>query len=626
MRRNLYLNIQNKETAKESFHSLFLNQTFHEKIPTEQSLGRKTANACYANYSSPSFNSCAMDGIAVQSEITQNASEKHPIELIRDVDYQEVDTGDRLPINCDAVIMAEDLIETEKGYKIISATHPFAHVRAVGEDIVAKEMVLPSHHVIRPIDVAVLLSAGILEVEVVKKPLVAIIPTGDEMIDCYQPLQKDKILETNSYMFENMIIEEGGECLRYPILADDPQIIEETILDAVNKADIVVINAGTSAGRDDYSAMILNKIGKIVTHGVAIKPGKPVLLGVVNQKPVIGLPGYPVSAFITFQEFVSPLINKEKSQKEIIHAQMTKTIISSLKYEEYIRVKCGMINGKFIATPLERGAGSLKSLVLADGFCIIPQNKEGIVAHEEVEVHCLKPKSEIMKTCVVIGSHDLILDIMNDLMINNQYETCLSSTHVGSFAGLLALKKKEAHLAPCHLLDETSGIYNVTQVHELFEEEKMVIIKGVKRKQGLIVKKGNPKNIQTLDDLKRVNFINRQKGSGTRVLFDYLLKQQGLSKTDIRGYDHEVMTHMSVAVAVSEDSDAGMGVYSASHALDLDFIEIATEDYDFVTYASFLQLPLIQHFIQVLKSEPFKKKLEELGGYDARESGKVIEL
>lgn len=288
-------------------------------------------------------------------------------------------------------------------------------------------------------------------------------------------------------------------------------------------------------------------------------------------------------------------------------------------------MKLGIVEGKLIASPLERGAGSLKSLVLADGFCVIPQKKEGILAHEKVNVRLMQPMDEIDHTLVVIGSHDLILDVINDQMVQSHEK--LSSTHVGSFNGLLALRKKEAHLAPSHLLDEKTGIYNQSIVKELFSNEKMVIIKGVHRQQGLIVKKGNPKKIHGISDLQNnIAYINRQKGSGTRNLLDYLLSQNEIAPHQINGYDHEVTTHMAVAIAVSEDVDVGMGVYSASQALNLDFIECACEDYDFVTYASYLEHPMIQSFIQILKSKAFHDQLDRLGGYGYEESGEVIEL
>ncbi len=633
MKRNLYLNIQDRETALKHFLEAFPHiSEKKERIPVTESLGRITAEASYARYSSPSYNSCAMDGIGVISSHTKTASEEHPLLLTWEKDYLDVDTGDMILPPYDAVIMAEDLIESEEGYKIIAPTHPFAHVRSIGEDIVTREMVLPSHHEIRAIDISVLLSAGIHELSVIKKPVVGIIPTGDEMIPYTETPEDGKIIETNSWMFQNLVAENHGIGRRYPIVRDDPEQIKNVIMEAVSDCDIVLINAGSSAGRDDYTVHVLRELGEVLTHGVAIKPGKPVILSKVQDCPVIGLPGYPVSAYLTFTEFVIPVMNlylrKNPRPAAQVKAKLSKTLMSSLKYEEYVRVKLGIVEGELIASPLERGAGASMSLVRADGFCVIPRNREGITAHERVEVKLVKDMERIGKTLVLIGSHDLILDVINDLMMEGMKDMCLSSTHVGSLSGLIALKKKEAHLAPSHLLDERDGSYNQAITKEMFPGEKMALIKGVRRRQGWIVKKGNPLGIRTISDITpEIRYINRQKGAGTRVLFDYLLKKDGISAENIQGYGHEATTHMSVAVAVQKDNaDVGMGIYSCAKALDLDFVDVTFEEYDFVTYASYLELPFVRAFLEVLKSRAFKEKLEALGGYSYEEIGKIIYL
>lgn len=632
MRRNLYLSVQEKETALARYLEAFAHvRPEKERIPVVEGLGRITAKAVYARYSSPSYNSCAMDGIAVVSAHTKGASETTPLKLTYGEDYLDVDTGDMLLPPYDAVIMAEDLIEPEdgEGYLIIAPTHPFAHVRAIGEDIVAGEMVLPTNHKIRAIDISVLLSAGIAEIEVIRKPVVGIIPTGDEMMEYTKPPEDGKIIETNSWMFENLVTENGGIGRRYPILRDDLALIKQKLSEAVRECDIVIINAGSSAGRDDYTIHALRELGEVYTHGVAIKPGKPVILSKIQNKPVIGLPGYPVSSYLTFTEFVVPVMHLYRApgqsgrRQDEITAKLSKTLMSGLKYEEYVRVKLGVVENELVASPLERGAGATMSLVRADGFCIIPQDKEGILAHENVRVKLMKDRDQIGKTLVLIGSHDLILDVIRDLMMEEGRDTSISSTHVGSMAGLIALRKREAHLAPSHLLDEKDGSYNIAITREMFPDEKMAIIKGVRRRQGFIVKKGNPLNIKSIRDIRpEVRYINRQRGAGTRVLFDYLLKKEGISQEAISGYEHEAATHMSVAVAVQKDNaDVGLGVYSCAKALDLDFVDVSFEEYDFVTYERYLELPSVQGFIDILKGEAFQDRLNALGGYSCEECG-----
>lgn len=635
MKRNLYLDIQEKEEARDRFLAVFADGHAwgdrRETIPVTKSLGRMTWEAVYARYSSPSYNSCAMDGIAVISDCTKSASEDHPVFLKPERDYMEVDTGDLLMEPYDAVIMAEELIEIEGGYKIIAPTHPFAHVRAVGEDVVAKEMVLPGHHRIRAVDVSVLLAAGIRDVIVFRKPVVAILPTGDEMVEYTREPEDGEILETNSFLFQNMVTEYGGEGVRHEIVKDDLILIKEALLQGIENSDMVLINAGSSAGRDDYTIHAIKELGTVYTHGVAIKPGKPVILGEIQGKPVIGLPGYPVSAYITFLEFVVPLLDlyyeRNGGREHRVKARLTRTVMSGLKYEEYVRVKLGIVEGQMIAVPLSRGAGASMSLVKADGFCVISRNREGIGAHEEVEIRITKALEQIEKTLVVIGSHDLILDVLGDVLKEQRAEAYLSSTHVGSLSGLIALQKKEAHLAPTHLLEESDGTYNLHIVKELFPGEDMVLIKGVRRKQGLMVQKGNPLNIQGISDLTKdgVRYVNRQRGAGTRVLLDYRMKLLGIRPQEIEGYGHEVTTHMSVAAAVKKgNADTGLGVYSSAKALDLDFVEVAFEEYDFVTYQSFLELKEMQEFLKALKSSAFLKKLDALGGYSHEQIGEIV--
>ena len=631
-KRNLYLQTKPVDEALELYLAELrkIINIAYEIVPVTDSLNRVTKKAVYAKYNSPLFNASAMDGIAVVAEKTKQASEINPL-VLNEEDYVVVDTGDPIKYPYDAVIMAEDLIEGDNGeIKIITPASSWQHVRPVGEDIVANEMILPSQHKIRPIDIGVLLSAGILEVEVVKDVHVAIFATGSEIIEPTEEIVEGSIIESNSRVFENIVRSEGAIPHRFPPIIDDYNLIKNAILDASEKYDMVIVNAGSSAGRDDYTVHVLREIGTVYVHGVAIKPGKPVILASVNNKPVIGLPGYPVSAYIGFENFVKPtlamLMNTITTSTNKIKAVITKRLISSLKHKEYVRVKVGVVDGKFVAVPLARGAGAAMSLVKADGFCIIEQNSEGLEAGEEVEVELYRSLDEIKNTVVVIGSHDLILDVMADMMPNMYRSSYITSTHVGSMGGLMALKRNEAHLAPIHLLDEESGEYNISYIKRLFNEP-YALIKGVNRVQGLIVKKGNPLNITNLSDLTKYRFVNRQRGAGTRVLLDYLLKKGDINPNDINGYDREATTHMAVAALVGSDSaDVGMGILSAAKAMNLDFIEIGNEEYDFAIPQRYLELPEIKNFISLLKSDEFKLKVMELGGYECSRTGEVILL
>lgn len=632
-KRNLYLQTKSVDEAQRIYLQALKDvvNIKYETIAVAEGLNRVTKEAVYAKYCSPLFNASAMDGIAVITQRTEAATEVNPIILKEQEDYVVVDTGDPIHPPYDGVIMAEDLVETEEGVQITASAAPWQHVRPIGEDIVAGEMILPGSHKIRPIDVGVLLSAGITQIQVVKLPEVAIFPTGTEIIEPEDEPKEGSIIESNSRMFENMVIAAGAKAHRFPPIIDDYDKIKEQIQWAADRYDMVIINAGSSAGTEDYTVHVLRELGDVLIHGVAIKPGKPVILAMVNGKPVIGLPGYPVSAYIGFENFVMPVLamlcKTMNRHNKTIEASISKRLVSSLKHKEYVRVKVGKVGDKMVAAPLARGAGAAMSLVRADGLCVIEQASEGVEAGESVNVELYRELSEVENTVVIIGSHDLILDVIADMMPNQYPGMFVSSTHVGSMGGLMALKRQEAHMAPIHLLDETSGEYNASYLKRMFGNESMSLIKGVGRTQGILVKKGNPFNISGLADLVGCRYVNRQRGAGTRVLFDYKLKQMGIVPETISGYEREAATHMAVAAAVGSDgADAGMGILSAAKAMSLDFIEIAQEEYDFAIPTAYLELPHIKAFLEILKSGEFHQRLEALGGYTYDRAGQIYKI
>jgi len=638
--RNLYLTNIPVEEALRRFKAALAPYFKRERelINVTDALDRVTGEAIYAVYNSPLYDSAAMDGVAVVSAATRGADENAPLTLKLHKDYIPVDTGDPVRPPYDAVIMAEDIVETDKGADgntgaegdvvIRSAVPAWQHVRPVGEDIVRGEMILPGGHRIRAIDVGVLLSGGVTRISVVKRPRVAILPTGTEMVEPGDELKEGGIIESNSRMLEALVTRGGGEPARLATLRDDYNLIERSIWEAVQSYDMALVCSGASAGREDYSVHALRKLGEVVVHGVAMKPGKPVILAVVNGKPVVGVPGYPVSAYLAYENFASPVLaalaGRSEADAPTVRATLTRRLVSSLKHREYVRVKLGKIGDRLVASPLARGAGAAMSLVRADGFCVVAQDAEGVEAGAEVDVAICRPLHELENTVVSIGSHDLILDIIADLLQRHYPGVRLSSAHVGSMGGLNALKNGEAHIAPTHLLDEKTGAYNIPVIKKLFADRDMALIKGVGRVQGIIVKKGNPLNIKGIEDLKRCRYVNRQRGAGTRVLLDYLLKNAGIAAALISGYEREAATHMAVAAAVKDGgADAGMGVLSAAKALDLDFIPIGDEEYDFAIPVEFLKLTNVQSFISILKHPEFLGALEKLGGYSAEHCGEI---
>lgn len=625
MGRNIYLSNTDIEEAVTLYLERLepaVSRVRTELIDIRTAGGRVTAAPVIAKLSSPNHNAAAMDGIMVISDRTFSANEANPVILTRGTDFEYINTGHVIAEPYDSVIMIEDLVVlSEEQVKIMVQASPWQHIRPIGEDIVAGEMILPENHLIRPMDVGAVLSGGVTEVLVYEKIRVGIIPTGNEITDNYGSLPKGKIFDTNSWTFQCIVEELGAVAERISPVEDDYDKLKKAISELAERNHMVIVNAGSSAGSKDYTAKLIDDLGELILHGIAIKPGKPTILGMIGEKPIIGVPGYPGSAFLVFEEIVSPVIRALQRRKQErppqTRAVVSRRIVSSLKYREYIRVKLGKVGDKLIATPLNRGAGVTMALVKADGILTIPKNSEGYEAGEEAEVELINDMETIENTIVSIGSHDLIMDYIGSILARKG--RTLSSAHVGSMGGIMAMKRGEAHLAPIHLLDEETGEYNKSYIEKFLAKEEVVLIKGVRREQGFMVSKGNPKGISYVRDLMRedVIFVNRQKGSGTRILTDYLLKKDGIETQKIRGYDRDMTTHMAVAAAVeSGTADVGVGVSSAAKAMGLDFIPIGFEEYDFVIPRKFLDTVMIKNFLEVLRSPELEKILKEMGGYD----------
>lgn len=610
------------EEAKEKFFGLVKKDFTHktEEISTTNAVGRVLSAAAYAKICCPHYNASAMDGIAVRAKDTYSASESNPITLTPDM-YTVVDTGDAIPDDRDAVIMVEELSFEEEGkVKIIASVHPFQNVRQIGEDICMGDMIAPSFTEITPSLCGAMLAGGITRASVIKKPTVAIIPTGDEIISPTDNPEKGQIIEFNSSIFSGMLKEWGTDAVVYPIIPDKKELLKEAVGDASGKYDAVLILAGSSAGRDDYTCDIIKELGEVCVHGIAIKPGKPAVLGKIGTTPVVGLPGYPVSAIVVMREIVKDLIaflsHKAIKSEDKITAVLGKRIISSLKYREYVRVTLGKIGDTYVAVPLPRGAGIVTSFTKADGIITVPQNCEGIEQGEAVEVILVNENKNIGNSIIVTGSHDPIIDEINDLLRIKGYPYSVSSSHVGSMGALNAVRLNQAHLGGTHMLDTENGRYNESYIEKYLDSKAATLIKGIGRIQGLMVEKGNPKNIRSIRDIVGLKYANRQIGSGTRILFDYLLKQSNISKDEIEGYRNEEFTHTAVAAQIAGgNADCGLGIYSAAQMYDLDFIEITVEEYDFIVNNDFINTPMYDAFMEVFRSDELKNRMKKMGGY-----------
>lgn len=599
-----------------------------ERIAVAKACGRVTARAVYAELCAPHYNSSAMDGIAINAADTFGATETTPA-IIKEGCFVRVDTGDPLPDGCDCVVMIEDVIENpDRSVTLYSAAAPWQHVRQIGEDICAGEMIIPSFTKISASAAGAMLAGGVIEVEVICKPIIGIIPTGDEIVPPTKTPQAGEIIEFNSTIFSGMLMEWGAIPKAYGIVADRREEIENTLAAAVSECDAVILNAGSSAGREDFSSAAIEKVGRVICHGIAIKPGKPAILGIGDGKPIIGVPGYPVSGIIVLEQIFRAVVAQlsggaDYNEETVVRAVASRKINSSLKYREFIRTRLGLVGNKLVAVPLNRGAGVVSSFVKADGIIDVPQNVEGYEAGDEVSVNLKRPLREIEDMLVITGSHDPLIDEISDMLRREDRTIGVASSHVGSMGAIMALRRGEAHLGGIHLLSD-DGSYNVQYVKKYFKPGEVVLIEGVKRIQGLIVSKGNPLGLKSPRDVseKGARFVNRQSGSGTRLLLDYLLKKEAINSADICGYMREELTHTAVAAQIAAGTaDCGLGIYAAAAIYGLDFVPIFSEQYDFLVLRDALKLRSVAAFIEKLKSEQFAQRLASLGGYTLDNAG-----
>ena len=634
-----------------------------ETVPVTAAAGRVTAAPVYAAESSPRYNTCAMDGIALSSSITIGASKTSPVMLTRE-QYVQVSTGSPLPEGCDAVIMSEDVAQgNDGGVAVLAQAAPWQHIRQVGEDICAGEMILPSFTEITPAALGAVLSCGVNSIEVIKKPVVGIISVseeqetasgkrrdnheradesemhsvhGDEIYvargdEVYVARGDGHTPDRNTAIYTAMIKQWGAVTVAYISEKCRAADLRAVISGAAAACDAVVVCAESLTGTADITAQALGEAGEILFRGVAIMPGKPVILSICGGKPVIGVPGNPVSGIIILEEFLKPVIEilsgAEPEQREYADAALTRQVLSNPDYKEYVRVGLGYVTGKLIAIPLSRGSGVVSSFMKADGIVEIPLESGGYKNGEMVPVRLLKPFRSIETALVAIGSHDPLLDELSELMKRHDRRYSMKSSHVGSMGGLMAIKRGEAHIAGTHLLDESSGEYNIQFIKKQFPKGGVRLVQCVRREQGLMLNKGNPDNIESMSDIARddIRYVNRQKGSGTRILCDYLCRRFGVDTSKVRGYDREEYTHTSVAAIIASGSaDAGLGILSAAGMYGLDFLHICDEQYDLLIPDYAWDLPVVKYLLEILKSDAFAQRLQQLGGYKIDKPGDVL--
>jgi putative molybdopterin biosynthesis protein len=640
MARKRYL----KKTPLTEAREMFLAIVDPEKLAAEEvavqdGLDRITAGPVFAKISSPHYHASAMDGICVRAEdtfgTTEFAGKKFTLTASDEpgpAAFQYVDTGHALPFWANAVIMIEKVHQVDdRTIEIFESVAPWNHVRLVGEDVVATELLLPRSHRLRPYDLGALLAAGHTTVRVKSRPRVGIIPTGDELIEPGQEITPGAVIDFNSTVLAAFVREWGGMPVKYPRARDDLELLTQAARRAAEECDVVTIIAGSSAGEHDFTSQMVVETGELLAHGIDVMPGKPAVLGRVGGIPLIGVPGYPVSAIVIAREILRPALEKflgsAAPSYPTVRAVAPKKIASHLGLEEFLRVTLGRVGKKLVAVPLARGAGVITTMVHADGLMRIPSLVEGLNAGDEAEVELLRPIEDIENTILCTGSHDLAIGVLEDQLKLRHAELKIAATNVGSLGGLLALARGETHIAGTHLLDPETGAYNVADIQRTIAKVPVALVHLAQREQGILVARGNPKAIRSLEDLARagVRFVNRQPGSGTRVLLDFELKKRGIDPVSIAGYEREEFTHMAVGVAIASGlADAGLGVRAAANALGLDFLPVASEQFDLLMARPFYESPRGQKLLEIIASTSFKAAVAALGGYDTARAGEVL--
>ena len=602
-----------------------------ESISVSQARNRVTATAVWARISAPHYHAAAMDGYALRAKDVARASVCAPVRLKLNSQAQYIETGDPLPQGFDAILPQEEAKIDNNVLVVTAPVQPWRHIRIIGEDMVASELVVAANQRLRPQDLGAIAGSGHDRVQVYRRPRIVIIPIGARLVPPQTTLKPGEIIEFNSITLAAMAEEWGATVSVLHLTECHLQTLTSQVAAALDDYDLVVLNAGAAGGARDYAKAIIDSLGQVDVQGVAIRPGHSLILGHAQGKPIVAIPGFPVSAMTAFELVVRPLLEDWLGQPgdhpPRIQALLATELPSHPAVDDFKRVLVVHSYRGVVARALPQTAGAVMSMVQADGVIHIPRGQQNIQAGTYAQVALLRAPEAIANSIVHIGSHDLTLDILADQLRRARPDRSLNSLHTGSVAGLEALARGEAHFAGCHLLDPTSGEYNIAAIQRLLPHLPVIIMAFVRRDQGLLVPRGNPKNISSLTDLLRANvcFVNRQPGSGTRLLLDFHLQQMGISPAAIRGYEREEFSHLTVAAAVKNGSaDVGLGILSAARALDLDFIPLFQEDYQLVIPQAHYESDLLAPMFDIIQTDDFRQTVAALGGYDVSNMGDIV--
>jgi putative molybdopterin biosynthesis protein len=635
-----FLKIKTISEAKKALEDHFSLTPMIESIDVRSGLQRVLANDLSATLDVPPFDRSKMDGYAVLAQDTFTADENTPIHLKKIGSIAAGDsktasvkkgcavmiaTGAAIPEGANAVQMVEFTRELPNGMvEIQSSVVPGENIAPAGSDISTGEILLRKMTVLASRHLGILASQGIKDIEVIKNPKIALLSTGNEIISPGKKLKPGKVYDINSYSLSNRVRECGGIPISYGIIKDSKVEIESTLKNALKEHDIIITSGGTSKGTGDLLSEVIDSLGDpgVIVHGVSMKPGKPIIIGVIDKKLVFGLPGNPLSALMAFNVFVSDVIQKlsgiPKQSSRTIKAENAARINNPLGRHVYQLVHVVKSkNGEFHTYPVTKGSGAITAINEADGYIEIQSNTAIIEKGEPIDVVLIEDEWTVADITFV-GSHCLGVEVISKLAPFK-----MKVIYVGSTGGLSAIKRGESDIAGMHLLYE-NGKYNSP-----FMGNNMVLVKGYTREQGLMVKKGNPKNILGIEDLirKDIIFINRNPGSGTKVLLLHELKTLGIDENNVSSLSGEVKSHSAVAAAVAlGKADVGLGIKAAALNYNLHFIPIKKEEYDFAIPKDKQSKKEIVEFIALLKSQEFKNELEKLLGLKtSKETGRIID-
>ena len=617
-----------------------------ETVRLDRALGRVLARDILADQFVPGFCRSTVDGYALRGADTFGCSESIPallaqvgaVEMGREPTFSldpgqcaAIPTGGALPKGADAVQMVEHTEDFGGGeIGIYKSVPPGANLIFKGDDVKPGDRVLEQGRRLEPQDIGALAALGVTAAPVVPRLRIGLLSTGDELVPPETAPGPGQVRDVNGPLVAALVAQAGAEPVWYGIVPDREEVLRQTVERALEQCDGVVLSGGSSVGEKDAACRVLASLGEVLCHGLAIRPGKPAILGRRGPVPVLGVPGYPVSGILVLEFLLRPLIEgwtgKKAPAREQAEAVLARRVVSGLKYREFVRVRLGQVGDRLVASPLARGAGVVSSFLKADGILDVPQGQEGIEAGETVTVSLLRPREELEHTLVMMGSHDPLLDEVADLLHQSHPELYMSSTHVGSMGGIMALRRGEAHGAGCHLLNEADGSYNTAYLEKYFPNGGVYQVECVGRTQGLMVAKGNPLNIKGFGDIARpgLRYVNRQKGSGTRILADYLCRKEGVDQATVYGYDREELTHTSVAAQIAAGTaDAGMGILSAARLYDLEFLPVCVEQYDLLIPDFAWDTPVVKALLEVLAGPAFRARLKKLGGYTMDRPGRV---